>query len=103
MNSNEVISNIANADGDAGVHPNDDVNMGQSSNDVIPTAVHVSAALMVAEELLPALNHLQSTLDAKSEELNDVIKTGRTHLMDAMPVSMGQELSGLVRTDWPRY
>jgi fumarate hydratase class II len=94
MNTNEVIAKLVNTKGDADVHPNDDVNMGQSSNDVIPTAVHVSAAIQVSEALLPALHHLQDTLDKKAGELADVIKTGRTHLMDAMPVSLGQELSG---------
>jgi fumarate hydratase class II len=94
MNANEVISRLASDNLGRPVHPNDDVNMGQSSNDVIPTAVHVSAALLLAEELLPSLEHLRDTLDAKAEETSDVIKTGRTHLMDAMPVSLGQELGG---------
>jgi len=94
MNANEVIAHLAAENLGAGVHPNDDVNMGQSSNDVIPTAVHVSAAIVLAEELLPALNHLEKTLDTKAAETAEVIKTGRTHLMDAMPVSLGQELSG---------
>jgi fumarate hydratase class II len=76
------------------VHPNDDVNNGQSSNDVIPTAIHVSAVLSVAEQLLPALAHLKKTLDKRAKELGKVAKTGRTHLMDAMPVTFGQELSG---------
>ncbi len=94
MNANEVIAKLAADHLGAAVHPNDDVNMGQSSNDVIPTAVHVSAAVLIGEELLPALRHLQATLEAKSAEAQDVIKTGRTHLMDAMPVSLGQELGG---------
>ncbi len=94
MNANEVIAQLAADHLGAAVHPNDDVNMGQSSNDVIPTAVHVSAAVLIGEELLPALRHLQATLEAKSAEAQDVIKTGRTHLMDAMPVSLGQELGG---------
>ncbi len=94
MNANEVIARLAtNRLGNA-VHPNDDVNMGQSSNDVIPTAVHVSAALLIVEELLPGLHHLKDTLEAKADETRAVIKTGRTHLMDAMPVSLGQELGG---------
>ena len=76
------------------MHPNDHVNMGQSSNDVIPTAIHVSAALEVKEKLLPALKHLAETIEAKSRETAKVVKTGRTHLMDAMPVTLGQELSG---------
>jgi fumarate hydratase class II len=93
MNANEVIARLASARGTP-IHPNDDVNMGQSSNDVIPTAIHVSAALVVAEELLPALKHLQEALEAKAHETDSVVKTGRTHLMDAMPVRLGQELSG---------
>ena len=94
MNANEVIARLATEHHGAPVHPNDDVNMGQSSNDVIPTAVHVSAALLIAAELLPALRHLHATLQAKAEETADIIKTGRTHLMDAMPLSIGQELGG---------
>jgi fumarate hydratase, class II len=76
------------------VHPNDHVNMGQSSNDVIPTAVHVAAYLEVQEALLPALRHLHTALAAKAVEFDDVLKTGRTHLMDAMPVRLGQEFGG---------
>lgn len=94
MNANEVIAHLASKRGPGAIHPNDDVNMGQSSNDVIPTAIHVSAALLVAEDLLPALQHLQAALDAKAQETDGVVKTGRTHLMDAMPVRLGQELSG---------
>ncbi len=94
MNANEVIAHLASKRGPNAIHPNDDVNMGQSSNDVVPTAIHVSAALVVAEELLPALRHLQETLEAKAHEMDGVVKTGRTHLMDAMPVRLGQELSG---------
>jgi fumarate hydratase class II len=94
MNGNEVIARLASDRSRLNIHPNDDVNMGQSSNDVIPTAVHVSAALLVQEELLPSLAYLQETLEAKAHETAAVIKTGRTHLMDAMPVSMGQELGG---------
>jgi fumarate hydratase, class II len=93
MNANEVLAHLAARAGTA-VHANDHVNMGQSSNDVIPTAIHVSAALMVREDLLPALDHLSQVLRAKETELRDVVKTGRTHLMDAMPVTLGQELSG---------
>ncbi|GAA0705311.1 class II fumarate hydratase [Dokdonella soli] len=93
MNANEVIAHVCAAAG-AKVHPNDDVNNGQSSNDVIPTAIHVSAALTVSEKLLPALAHLKKTLDARARELKKVAKTGRTHLMDAMPVTFGQELGG---------
>jgi len=94
MNANEVIARLAGDSLGSPVHPNDDVNMGQSSNDVIPTAVHVSAALLLGEELLPNLRHLLETLEAKAEESKDKIKTGRTHLMDAMPVSLAQELGG---------
>ena len=93
MNANEVIAHVA-ANGGAKVHPNDDVNNGQSSNDVIPTAIQVSAALTVSEKLLPALAHLKKSLDARARELKKVVKTGRTHLMDAMPVTFGQELGG---------
>jgi len=93
MNANEVIAHLARAAGTK-VHPNDDVNMGQSSNDVIPTAIQVSAALTVSEQLLPALAHLKATLDRRARELKKVAKTGRTHLMDAMPVTFGQELGG---------
>ena len=94
MNANEVIAHLASAQSDAQVHPNDHVNMGQSSNDSIPTAIHVSAALEVNEKLQPALNHLADTIEAKSRETSQIVKTGRTHLMDAMPVTFGQELSG---------
>ncbi|MGN2244270.1 class II fumarate hydratase [Frateuria sp. GZRR33] len=93
MNANEVIAHLA-AQGGAKVHPNDHVNYGQSSNDVIPTAIHVSATLATSERLLPALRHLQKAIDKRSRELKNVPKTGRTHLMDAMPVTFGQELSG---------
>jgi fumarate hydratase, class II len=94
MNANEVIANLATEQLGSTVHPNDDVNMGQSSNDVIPTAIHLSAAILMAEHLLPNLVHLKETLEAKAKENEDVIKTGRTHLMDAMPVSLAQELGG---------
>ncbi len=94
MNANEVIAHVAAAAASIKIHPNDDVNMGQSSNDVIPTAIHVSAALTVSEQLLPALTHLKATLDKRARELKNVVKTGRTHLMDAMPVTFGQELGG---------
>ncbi len=91
MNANEVIAHLAARQG-VDVHPNDDVNMGQSSNDVIPTAIQVSACLETSELLLPALAHLQAALDARGDELQDVVKTGRTHLMDALPMTFGQEL-----------
>ena len=93
MNANEVISHLA-ASAGTDVHANDHVNMGQSSNDVIPTAIQVSACLQVNEHLLPALRHLIAVLDKKAGELNSVVKTGRTHLMDAMPVTFAQELAG---------
>ncbi len=93
MNANEVIAHVCAQDG-VKVHPNDDVNNGQSSNDVIPTAIHVSATLTVTEQLLPALVHLRKVIDARAKELRKVAKTGRTHLMDAMPVTFGQELGG---------
>jgi fumarate hydratase class II len=93
MNANEVIAHVCAVAG-AKVHPNDDVNNGQSSNDVIPTAIQVSAVLTVGEKLLPALAHLKQALDLRAKELKKVAKTGRTHLMDAMPVTFGQELGG---------
>ena len=94
MNANEVISHLATAAMGAEIHPNDHVNMSQSSNDVIPTCVHVSAALAIHDKLLPALRHLSAALEKKADALRDVVKTGRTHLMDAMPVTLGQELDG---------
>jgi len=93
MNANEVIAHLCAAAGTK-VHPNDDVNNGQSSNDVIPTAIQLSAALTVSEKLLPALTHLKKVIEARAKELKKVAKTGRTHLMDAMPVTFGQELGG---------
>jgi fumarate hydratase class II len=94
MNANEVIAHLATDNLGADVHPNDHVNMSQSSNDVIPTCVHVSACMAIHSQLLPALEHLSGTLGSKADELRDVVKTGRTHLMDAMPVTLGQELDG---------
>ncbi len=94
MNANEVIARLATAGLNAAVHPNDDVNMSQSSNDVIPTCVHVSAAISIHDHLLPALDHLAKVLQKKSDETSSIVKTGRTHLMDAMPVTLGQELGG---------
>jgi len=94
MNANEVIATLANNGGKAGktaVHPNDHVNLGQSSNDVIPTAIRVSAQLEVVESLLPALKHLRKTIDKRARTLGKVVKTGRTHLMDAMPLTFAQE------------
>lgn len=92
MNANEVISTLASKQINKAVHPNDHVNCGQSSNDVIPTAIHVSAALRVAHHLLPALNHLVKTIDGKAKSDGHHVKTGRTHLMDAMPLTFAQEL-----------
>jgi len=94
MNANEVIASLATRRLGKLVHANDHVNMCQSSNDSIPTAIHVSAALSVKRELVPALEHLRDVLRAKEREVGNVVKTGRTHLMDAMPVTLGQELSG---------
>jgi fumarate hydratase class II len=93
MNANEVIANLASRAGRTGVHPNDHVNLGQSSNDVVPTAIRVSAQLAVVEDLLPALKHLRRTIDTRGRALSKVVKTGRTHLMDAMPLTFQQEFS----------
>jgi len=100
MNANEVISNrgIEMMGGERGsrdpIHPNDHVNMGQSSNDVIPTALHIAAAVAIDQDLRPALTRLLGALDRKAREFDDIIKTGRTHLMDATPVRLGQEFGG---------
>lgn len=94
MNSNEVIARLATEKLGQVVHPNDHVNMGQSSNDVIPTAIHVSGCLLAHEALMPSLSHLADTIGKRANELENVVTTGRTHLMDAMPVTLGQELSG---------
>jgi fumarate hydratase, class II len=90
MNANEVIAALAGE----GVHPNDDVNMGQSSNDVFPSAVHLAALDELVNDLLPALARLGDALEAKAREFDDVVKSGRTHLMDAVPVTLGQEFAG---------
>src|SRR5256712_4263968 len=90
MNANEVIASLAGED----VHANDDVNMGQSSNDVFPSAVHLAALDQLTNDLLPALDRLAQALEAKAGEFNDVVKSGRTHLMDAVPVTLGQEFAG---------
>src|SRR5437764_12396613 len=90
MNANEVIANLAGE----GVHPNDHVNMGQSSNDVFPSAVHLAAIGTATDELLPALSELEGSFEAKAAEFKDIVKAGRTHLMDAVPVTLGQEFSG---------
>ncbi|MBW0147543.1 class II fumarate hydratase [Marinobacter arenosus] len=91
MNANEVIAAIARKQG-VEVHPNDHVNMSQSSNDVIPTAIHVSAVMAVKQKLIPALTHLRGMIYEREAEFSEQVKTGRTHLMDAMPVTLGQEL-----------
>src|ERR671937_2226421 len=90
MNANEVIAALAGDD----VHANDDVNMGQSSNDVFPSAVHLAALEQTVNDLLPALQQLAESLQAKAAEFDDVVKSGRTHLMDAVPVTLGQEFGG---------
>jgi len=100
MNFNEVAANVANVDlgGKVGskspIHPNDHVNMGQSSNDIIPTAIHVAAAVEVKERLIPALKKLETTLGQKAKQFASIVKTGRTHLQDATPITLGQEFSG---------
>ena len=96
MNVNEVIASLVKRHSQQKItlHPNDDVNMGQSSNDVIPSCIHLSAAKLISDELLPSLQHLSDTLNAKASEHHSTIKTGRTHLMDAMPLSFAQEISG---------
>ena len=102
MNANEVISNraIEIAGGVMGskkpIHPNDDVNMSQSSNDTFPTAMHIAAASRVAQDLIPSVERLRDALDAKARQFADVVKIGRTHLMDATPLTVGQEISGWV-------
>src|SRR5881227_1860816 len=102
MNANEVISNraIELAGGEMGskkpVHPNDDVNMSQSSNDTFPTAMHVAAATAVVQNLLPAVRELRDALQRKADEFRDVVKIGRTHLQDAVPLTLGQEFGGYV-------
>jgi fumarate hydratase class II len=90
MNANEVMAALAGDD----VHANDDVNMGQSSNDVFPSAVHLAALDELTNDLLPALDKLAASLQAKANEFDDVVKSGRTHLMDAVPVTLGQEFGG---------
>src|SRR5947199_7567875 len=90
MNANEVLAALAGED----VHPNDDVNMGQSSNDVFPSAVHLAALDELVNDLLPALRRLAESLERKAAEFDDVVKSGRTHLMDAVPVTLGQEFGG---------
>jgi fumarate hydratase, class II len=94
MNANEVIATLAGRRLGKKVHPNDQVNMSQSSNDVIPTAIHVAAALVLNERLLPCMRHLSSVLEVRAREFEELVKTGRTHLMDAMPITLAQELGG---------
>jgi fumarate hydratase class II len=94
MNANEVIATLASRRSQQPVHPNDHVNMSQSSNDVVPTAIHIAAALQLEQILLPALRHLAAVIARRAQELAGVVKTGRTHLMDAMPITLGQELGG---------
>jgi fumarate hydratase class II len=97
MNANEVIGTIATRRLGRTVHPNDHVNLGQSSNDVIPTALHVAAVVAIEQDLIPALRHLHDTLAAKATEFDDIVKIGRTHLMDAVPIRLGQEFGGYAR------
>ena len=92
MNANEVLATLAERESGLEINPNDHVNFGQSSNDVIPTAIHVSAAIEVSEKLLPAIEYLEDSIRNKAEEVEDYCKTGRTHLMDAMPIRMDQSL-----------
>ena len=94
MNANEVIANLASKNSGIDIDPNDDVNMSQSSNDVIPTAIKVSAHMDLTKKLFPALDKLINTIDKKAQNLEGLVKTGRTHLMDAMPIDFSQELSG---------
>lgn len=94
MNVNEVIAHLASKNLGKNIHPNDHVNMSQSSNDTIPSAIHISASLTLVHNLFPALEDLQTSLLGKAEQLSDVVKTGRTHLMDAMPITFGQEIDG---------
>jgi fumarate hydratase, class II len=94
MNANEVIARLSSADSSSGVHPNDHVNRSQSSNDVIPSAIHIAAAICVRGELLPSMELLRGALEEKSHEFWDVMKIGRTHLQDATPIRLGQEFSG---------
>ncbi len=97
MNANEVIGTLATRSLGRKVHPNDHVNLGQSSNDVIPSVLHVAAVVGIERRLLPALRHLHEGLTAKAEEFDGVVKIGRTHLMDAVPIRLGQEFSGYAR------
>jgi len=98
MNTNEVMAHrCGQINAQLNIHPNDDVNMGQSSNDVIPTAIHLAAADVLVHQLIPALTHLHTALAKKAKQTDTVIKIGRTHLMDATPITLGQEISGWAR------
>ena len=97
MNVNEVIAHLASAGGVVSVHPNDDVNMSQSSNDTFPTAMHIAALAAIEDQVLPAIKVLKETLAEKSKQFSEIIKIGRTHLQDATPLTLGQEISGWVR------
>jgi fumarate hydratase class II len=94
MNANEVVATLASKALGRDIHPNDDVNASQSSNDVFPSAIHVAATRLIVTDLIPSLGHLEASLSRKAEEWADVVKSGRTHLMDATPVTLGQEFSG---------
>ncbi|MGH3824843.1 MAG: class II fumarate hydratase [Pseudonocardiaceae bacterium] len=94
MNANEVIATLASRATGADVHPNDDVNASQSSNDVFPTTIHLAATESIAQDVMPALEHLAAALDHRARDWGDVVKAGRTHLMDAVPITLGQEAGG---------
>jgi fumarate hydratase, class II len=98
MNTNEVLATLATEALGSAVHPNDHVNASQSSNDVFPSAIHVAATRAVVRDLIPALRHLEASLQRKAEEFAEVVKSGRTHLMDATPVTLGQEFGGYAAT-----
>jgi fumarate hydratase class II len=97
MNMNEVLAQLAGLETGRQVHPNDHVNAGQSSNDTFPTAIRVAAVLATREQVVPALSHLASALQGRQSAFADVVKAGRTHLMDAVPVTLGQEFGGYRR------
>jgi fumarate hydratase, class II len=96
MNVNEVLANIANKYSKEKIHPNDDINKSQSSNDIFPSAIFLSASIQIKKQLIPALEYLTKTITEKQKQVQHIVKTGRTHLMDAMPISMGQELSAWI-------
>src|SRR3954468_6387831 len=98
MNTNEVIATLATEALGRPVHPNDHVNASQSSNDVFPSAIHVATTRAIVRELIPALRHLEASLQRKADEFAEVVKSGRTHLMDATPVTLGQEFGGYAAT-----